>query len=99
MANGLICDRCGKNLLIDEEVRYLVRIEVMCAYDPLEITADDLAADRTEEIRGLLGAMSGLTEQQVLDSVYRKYEFDLCPPCQADYLKRPLPGRDEGRFT
>lgn len=93
MSNGLTCDRCGKNLLIDEEIRYLVRIEVVCAYDPMEITEDDLAADRTEEIRRLLGKMSGLTEQQVMDSVYRKYQFDLCPPCQAVYLKDPLPGR------
>ena len=38
----LTCDRCGNGLLLDAPVRYEVRIEVKSAYDPLELTREDL---------------------------------------------------------
>ena len=38
----LACDLCGKTLLPDEDVRYIVRIEVFAAADPLELTEEDL---------------------------------------------------------
>ena len=38
---GITCDRCGKSLLIDESVRYEVKIVVQAAYDPMELTAED----------------------------------------------------------
>ena len=41
----LTCDICGKALLTDESVRYQARIQVFAAYDPLEITPDDLTRD------------------------------------------------------
>ena len=45
--NGISCDRCDKSLLVDEDVRYEVRIVVQAAYDPMEITREDL--ERTGE--------------------------------------------------
>ena len=40
--NHQTCDLCGQELLARSEVRYEVRIEVKAAYDPLEITEEDL---------------------------------------------------------
>jgi hypothetical protein len=90
MSQGLTCDRCGKNLLVDEEVRYVARIEVLAAYDPLELTKEDLERDREDEIRRLVDKLSQMTEDEVLDSVYRRFVFDLCPPCHRAYLQDPL---------
>ena len=36
-----ICDRCGRPLE-QGQLRYIARIEVLAAADPLEITLDDL---------------------------------------------------------
>ena len=55
--DGITCDMCGKPLLVDEPARYEVRIEVYAAYDPLELTPDDLARDTRAEIHALLERM------------------------------------------
>lgn len=98
---GMTCDRCRKPLLVHEESRYIVRIEVLCAYDPMEITEDDLARDHEAEIRRILMRMEGVTEQEAMDQVYRKFLYDLCPPCQREFLRQPLGHKDaesaEGR--
>jgi hypothetical protein len=92
---GATCDRCGEPLLVRSDVRYEVRIEVKAAYDPLEITDDDLDQDHAARIKELLRQMEGLSEQEAQDQVYRAFKFDLCPACQKRYLKDPL-GRARG---
>ena len=52
--NGISCDRCDKGLLIDEDVRYEAFIVVKAAYDPMEITDEDLNRDHESEMRRLL---------------------------------------------
>jgi len=85
------CDMCGKPLLVDSDVRYVVKIEVFAAYDPMELTADDLGRDYMEEIRELARELSKAEPQELEDQVYKSFLFDLCPECQKKYLKAPLP--------
>ena len=86
----LTCDRYGKTLLLHESVRYKVRIEVFAAYDPMEITSDDLKRDHRAEIRRLLDRVAELDTEAAQDSVYRAMDFDLCLACQKEYLRDPL---------
>jgi len=88
--DGITCDGCGDGLLIDAEVRYVVKIEVFAAYDPLEITRADLAKDQRAEMARLLAALEKMDPREAEDQVYRKLQFDLCPRCQQRYLKDPL---------
>jgi hypothetical protein len=85
----LTCDRCGNGLLLDAPVRYEVRIEVKSAYDPLEITSEDLS-DASKKLREAVDAVRGLTEQEAMDEVYKEFRFDLCRTCQKQFLKAPL---------
>jgi hypothetical protein len=87
----LTCDLCGRPLLVGESVRYQVRIQVFAAYDPLELTPEDLARDHQAEIRALLQQLERLDPQEAEDSVYREFHFDLCMACQRHYLRHPLP--------
>ncbi len=89
--DGISCDRCGAALLVKSDVRYEVRIEVKAAYDPMELTQEDLQRDFGKEIQRLLQQMQNLTPEQAADQVYRVFKFDLCPPCQKDYLLAPMP--------
>ena len=89
--NHLTCDLCGKALLIDEAVRYEARIQVYAAYDPLELTPDDLDQDHRAQIRALLEKLEGLDPQEIEDSVHKEFLFDLCMACQRRYLRDPLP--------
>ena len=94
--HGISCDGCGEGLLIREEVRYLVKIEVYAAYDPLEITRADLEKDHREEMARLLSSMTGMDPGELEDQVYKKFQFDLCPRCQKKYLADPLCFEREG---
>lgn len=87
---GISCDACGKTLLVDESVRYVVDIKVYAAYDPMEITQADYEKDRSEEIRRLVEACKRMSAEELEDQVYRDFIFHLCPGCQKRYLKDPL---------
>ncbi len=84
-----ICDRCGRPL--DQgQLRYIARIEVLAAADPLEITLEDLLRDSRREMDALLEQCEHLTEEQLMRDVYLKFEFDLCPSCQKAYVTDPM---------
>jgi len=85
----LTCDRCGQGLLLDAPVRYEVTIEVKSAYDPLELTEEDLL-DAAGEMKRLIEKLKTVTPDAAQDEVYRKFRFDLCATCQKLFLKNPL---------
>ena len=84
--HGLSCDRCGKSLLVDEEVRYLARIEVVAAWDPPEVTRRDLETDFDAELRRLVRSMEGRDAKSLEEEVAAIRRFDLCPPCRTAFL-------------
>jgi hypothetical protein len=91
--NGIACDRCGKALLVGEPARYEVSITVKAAYDPMEITREDLERDTHAEMKRLLERMKDVSAEAAMDEVFREFRFDLCMGCQKEYLKAPLPPR------
>ncbi len=84
------CDRCGKPLLVDESVRYVLKIECWAAYDPLEIAPTDLARDHEREIRELVREIERRSPEELEAEVYKRFDCDLCLPCQRAYLRDPL---------
>lgn len=87
---NVACDRCGKGLLIDSNVRYEVTIEVKAAYDPMELTEDDLDQDLDSKIDETIEELKELSEQEANDQVYKKMTFHLCPACQKEYIDDPI---------
>jgi hypothetical protein len=85
-----VCDRCGQPVA-DGSLRFTAKIQVFAAYDPLDISFDDLTRDHSAEIKRLLDECKDLTEEQLMKDVYVEFNFDLCPPCQKAYIKDPLP--------
>ncbi len=88
--DGLVCDRCGSGLLLDSPVRYEVRIEVKAAYDPMEITEEDLRKDYRAEMERVLRQLEGISAEEAQDQVYRELRFDLCAACRRPFLMNPL---------
>lgn len=84
-----ICDSCGQPLETGA-VRYIAHIEVYAAYDPLEVTLDDLLRDHTREIEQIYEQCAGLTEEELMREVYVEFTYDLCPACQKRYIRDPL---------
>ena len=90
MIVSCVCDMCGKELLVDEDVRYIANIEVYAAYDPLELTADDLAKDHKAELTRLVEKLKGVDAKDAEDSVHKRIVLNLCPGCQKVYIRDPL---------
>jgi hypothetical protein len=93
MAQGLTCDRCGKPLLVDEPLRYIAKLEVYAAYDPLEITRHELERrDTRAEIQRLLVEIERRNPTELEAEVHERIDLDLCPPCRKAFVDT-LPGR------
>jgi hypothetical protein len=85
------CDLCGKELRVQEDQRYIVKIEVYAATDPFEITEEDLDEDHMEAVSELIQddeEEALLEPQEELARQTRRY--DLCPTCRKKFLKDPL---------
>lgn len=91
LESSLVCNMCGKTLLLEEDVRYIVRIQVFAAPDPMEISDDDLARDLEREMQQVIKSAEGKSARELEDEVYREFLFHLCPACQKIYLRHPLP--------
>ena len=87
---GIVCDRCGEGLLIQENVRYVLTLEVTAAYDPLEITSEDLKQDLAAEIEEVIQDVSARSAADLEREIHHRARYDLCGACQKAFLKNPL---------
>lgn len=85
------CDMCGRPLLTDEDIRYVVKIEVYTACDAMEMDEDEMDEEIWE--------MEQENERQDDESdpaepsengEYKTFRFDLCTKCHKKYLQDPL---------
>ena len=83
------CDLCGQPL---DDLRFVVRMEIFPAFDPEDISEEDLAGDHLQEVAQELEEME-LTGAELPDCSSKTFRFDLCPRCHARYSKDPL-GRE-----
>lgn len=83
------CDGCAKRMG-KGELRYTVKIDVRAAYDEIEVGLADLVRDHRKEMIDLIEELRGQDPDAVEAQVYKGFTLDLCPRCQAIYLKDPL---------
>ena len=87
------CDLCKRELDPDSDLRYVAKIEVYAAFDPM---ADDEESDDREhlqEIQDILERLDEGDDDQLGDDLYREMRFDLCAECRKKFLKNPI-GRE-----
>jgi len=87
-----ICDRCGRPLM-EGELRYVAKIEVLAAADPLVITAEDLKRDHSILREHLIEQSEAMSEEELMRDVHETREYCLCRRCQRIWLQNPLGGR------
>jgi hypothetical protein len=83
-------DRCGRPLGKDE-TRFIAKIQVYAETGPIEITEEDLAEDQTKAIESASERAESMSEEEMMKDVFVEMKFDLCRPCQREYLENPLP--------
>jgi len=94
------CDLCKRPIDADEDLRYVVKIEVYAAIDPVEVDANGDDRDHLQEMQDILQRMeeagSEAGSDAVGDDVYQQLRFDLCPECRKKFVKNPL-GREASK--
>jgi hypothetical protein len=85
----LLCHRCGCDLRPGEGNFFVVRIETWADPTPPNITSEDLAADVSAKIDKLIEQMRGMSEQELMDQVYRRLTIHLCGACYKTWIENP----------
>jgi hypothetical protein len=84
-----VCDVCGRNLDPQDDLRYVVKMEVYAVFDP-STTEDENDRDHLQEVQDVLERMEDVESEQVGEDVYQTLRFDLCPECRRKFVKNPL---------
>ncbi len=87
---GLYCDACEEPLLVEGNVRYVTKVEVYAAYDPLEITEEDLEQANKETWKKLMEELRDADPEELESQIHVSFQYDLCPKCRRRYVRDPL---------
>jgi len=86
----LLCHRCGAILTPGKGDFYVVRIEAFADPTPPDLLCDEYAdIDPSEEIDRLLEVMRHMSEQELMDQVYRRMTIHMCRSCYLPWIENP----------
>ncbi|MEX0937666.1 MAG: hypothetical protein WDZ59_07375 [Pirellulales bacterium] len=83
------CDGCRRPLDPENDLRYVVKMEIYASFDPMEDDQDD-DRDHLQEIQEILERMEDAQNDQIGDDVYQQARYDLCDECRKRFLQRPF---------
>ena len=84
------CDRCKRIIHPESDLRYVVKLEVQAAMEPLEIDDFDDDRDHLLEVQEILERLEDADSEAISDELYQRRRFDLCPECYRRFIKDPL---------
>jgi hypothetical protein len=83
------CDLCGVTLV--PHLHYIVRIDVMADPSIPAIKSDQFnETNFGQSISSIIDAMKNMDADELQDQVFRRFEYCICPKCQARVLANPL---------
>ena len=86
----LLCHRCGAMLTPGKGDFYVVRIEAFADPTPPNLLSDEYAdIDPSAEIDRLIELMRHMSEQELMDQVYRRMTIHLCRKCYIVWIENP----------
>lgn len=84
------CDRCKREIDAENDLRYVVRIEIESVMNPLHEDEPEDDRDHLLEIDEILERLDAAESAEIGDDVYQKRRYDLCPACFRKYVQNPL---------
>ena len=92
------CDLCKRPLDPQDDLRYVVKLEVYAAFDPMEVEDSDTDNDNLQNLSALLARLDDARSPDVGEAVYQQLRFDLCPECRKRILKNTLGRKPAEQF-
>jgi hypothetical protein len=87
------CDLCKRDLDPEQDLRYVVKMEVYAALAPAGTSEEAGDCDNLLDIHEVLEHLQDADSEEIGEDVYQQLRFDLCPECRKRFLKNPL-GRE-----
>jgi hypothetical protein len=85
------CDRCKRVIDPEQELRYIVRMEIEAVMDPLH---DLDPADDRDHLLEIDEILERTDVSDAADASPHQRRYDLCPQCYRKYAANPL-GREK----
>ena len=85
----LFCHRCSAELTPGQGDFYVVRIEAFADPTPPQFSGDFSDLDVAGEIDRLIEQMKDMSEQDLMDQVYRRFTLHLCGRCYREWIEDP----------
>jgi hypothetical protein len=82
------CDRCRRTIDPKDEVRYVIKLEVHAAFEPVEADEGDDERDYLAEIQDILERIE--SDESYSDQQFQRRTFDLCADCYQRFVQNPL---------
>ncbi len=83
----LACHRCGAQLTPGEGSFYIVRIEAFADPTPPRVESARPLAEISAEIDDLVSHMEHMSEQELMDQVYRRLIVLMCNACYTAWIE------------
>lgn len=87
------CDRCQRLIETEDEMRYVVRLEIEARFGDGVFSDQEEDRDHLLEMHEILSRLDDEQDSMVDDEVYSRKRFDLCSDCYREFLKNPM-GRE-----
>jgi hypothetical protein len=84
------CDRCKRVIDSEQELRYVVRMEIEAVMDPIHEEEPQDDRDHLLEIDEILERVDASESDVIGDDIYQKRRYDLCPQCYRKFSANPL---------
>jgi hypothetical protein len=81
------CDRCKRVIDPEQELRYVVRMEIEAVMDPIHESEPQDDRDHLLEIDEILERAE---TEEAAGEVYHQRRYDLCPQCYRKFSANPL---------
>jgi len=93
------CDLCKRPLDPEDDLRYVVKMDVYAAIDQLDLDQPDADVDHLEDLDDIIEQMDDLSSDQIGEEVCQRLRFDLCPECRKKFLANPLGRKKLEKFN
>ena len=87
------CDRCQRLIEADDEVRYVVRLDVEAKLGENVFARDDEDSDHLLEIHEILERSEAEGDSKLGQEIFARKRFDLCAECYETFQRNPI-GRE-----
>ncbi len=71
-------------------MRYVVKLEVHAAIEPVELDEGDDDRDYLAEIQDILERLDDSDDEYSVDESFHRRSFDLCPECYRKFMLNPI---------